>query len=424
MHNMAFIPQLHIYHLGPIENCDITMNRMIVLDGPQAAGKSTIAKAIFFFRTVKEEIYKSFIEGLADPVPWLNARWYLLKKLNRILGNYMSVKRGTYLSYEYAPNVKIEIRLAEGVHSLITFSPLIIEALEKYRDIDYKTENMSIVRRELQELFADKSEIVYLPAGRSFTSLLNHQLNYILMIMKDKQKDTLDYCMQDYIEQVMKIRPQFVEQQLSDEVAKIDSAHFEFMRFVREYIGRILKGRYVNINGEEGIKLFDSDSDKPIPLDFASSGQQEVLWILNLIYYYLREKHPTMFIIEEPEAHLYPDSQKEIAEYIALALHGKNECVVTTHSPYILGAMNNLLDIKRIADKGVDVAHLLEENGLIGSQLLNHKDFAAYFVDNGTITDAMDEETGLIRNEMIDGASDTINRLADEIFAMECGADE
>lgn len=418
---MAFVPRLQIHNLGPIKDCDILLNRMMVLDGPQAAGKSTIAKAIFFFRTVKDELYKTFLTGWADPVPELNARWYLLKNLNRILGNYMSIKRGTYLSYEYAPDIKIEVRLTKETTSLITFSPPIIDALEKYRDIDFKTANMGDIRRELQELFADNSKIVYLPAGRSFTSLWMHQLNYLLAVMDDKQKDTLDYCMRDYMERVLQIKPQLVEQQLYEEVAKIDSAQFGFMQFVREYMGRILKGRYININGEEGIKLFDSDSDKPIPLDFASSGQQEVLWILNLIYYYLREKQPTMFIIEEPEAHLYPDSQKEIAEYIALALHGKNECVVTTHSPYILGAMNNLLDIKRLADKGVYVSRILEENGLIGSQLLNRNEFDAYFVDNGTITDAMDKETGLIRNEMIDGASDRINRLADEIFALESG---
>lgn len=420
---MAFVPRLQIHNLGPIKDCDILLNRMMVLDGPQAAGKSTIAKAIFFFRTVKDEIFETFFYERIDPVPWLNARWYLLKKLNRILGSYMSIKRGTYLSYEYALNIKIEVKLTKETTSLITFSPPIIDALEKYRDIDFKTANMGDVRRELQELFADNSKIVYLPAGRSFTSLWMHQLNYLLAVMDDKQKDTLDYCMRDYMERVLQIKPQLVEQQLYEEVAKIDSAHFGFMRFVREYMGRILKGRYVNINGEEGIKLFDSESDKPIPLDFASSGQQEVLWILNLIYYYLREKQPTMFIIEEPEAHLYPNSQKEIAEYIALALHGKNECVVTTHSPYILGAMNNLLDIKRLADKDVDVTRLLEENGLIGSQLLTRKEFAAYFVDNGIIEDAMDEETGLIRNEMIDGASDRINRLADEIFALESGND-
>lgn len=421
---MSFVPRLRIHNLGPITDCEIPMNKMIVLDGPQAAGKSTIAKAIFFFRTVKDEIFESLFYERIDPEPWLNAKWYLLKKLNRILGGYMSIKRAPVLSYEYAPDVKIEIRLKEGVYSPLDFSERIISTLEKYRDIDVKTANLGDIRRELQELFADHNKIVYLPAGRSFTSLLIHQLNYFLAVMDDKQKDTLDYCMKDYMERVLKIKPQLIEQQLYEEVAKIDSAHFEFMRFVREYMGRILKGRYININGEEGIRLFASNTDKPIPLDFASSGQQEVLWILNLIYYYLREKQPTMFIIEEPEAHLYPDSQKEIAEYIALALHGGNECLVTTHSPYILGAMNNLLDIKRLADKGVNVKDLLEDNGLIGSQLLNRKEFAAYFVDNGNITDAMDEETGLIRNEMIDGASDRINRLADEIFALECGNDE
>ena len=421
---MAFVPRIHIHNLGPIEDCVLPMNRMTVLNGPQAAGKSTIAKAIFFFRTVKDEILKTLFYEQVDPVPWLNARWYLLKKLNRILGSYMSIHRGTYLSYEYAPNIKIEVRLAEGERSLISFSPPIIDALEKYRDVDYKNVNINLVQQELQTLFSDNNKIVYLPAGRSFTSLLMHQLNYILAVMDDKQKDTLDYCMKDYMERVMKIKPQLFEQPLYDEVARIDSKHAVFMRFVREYMGRILKGRYVNVNGVEGIQLFHNEADKPIPLDFASSGQQEALWILNFIYYYLREKQPTMFIIEEPEAHLFPDAQKEMAEYIALALYGKNECVVTTHSPYILGALNNLLDISRLADKGVNVTSLLELNGLIGTQLLNNREFVACFVEGGTVENAMDEETGLIRNEMIDGASDKINRLADEIFALECANNE
>lgn len=147
---MAFVPRLHIHNLGPIKDCDIPMNHMMVLNGPQAAGKSTIAKTIFFFRTVKDEILESFFNEQVDPVPWLNARWYLLKKLNRILGSYMSIHRGTHLSYEYAPNVKIEFNLAEGVHSLITFSPPIIDTLEKYRNVDYKNVNINLVRQELR----------------------------------------------------------------------------------------------------------------------------------------------------------------------------------------------------------------------------------------------------------------------------------
>ena len=420
---MAFVPRLHIHNLGPIEDCDLPMNRMMVLNGPQAAGKSTIAKAIFYFRTVKDEIAEYLFRSGFDKATWLNVSMHLLEKLDRIFGDSISIGKGASLSYEYTPKISIEINLVNDAATMITGSPPIMNALDEYHEMGAKAHIYSI-RSHLQELFADKSQIVYLPAGRSFTSLLTHQLNYIFAIMDDKQKNMLDYCMKNYMERVMKIKPQLFEQQLSSEIAKADTAHFEFMSFVRKYMWRILKGRYVNRNGVEGIELSNSDSGKLIPLNFASSGQQEALWILNIIYYYLREKQPMMFIIEEPEAHLYPDSQKNIAEYIALALHEKNECVVTTHSPYILGALNNLLDIKRLSNKGIDVSRLLENKGFIHSQLLKREEFDAYFVNGGKLENAMDEETGLIRNEMIDGASDEINRLADEIFALEYANNE
>ena len=419
---MAFVPRLHIHNLGPIKDCELPMNRMMVLNGPQAAGKSTIAKAIFFFRTVKDELYKTFLTGWADPVPELNARWFLLRKLNRIFGDYMSSKNEIFLSYEYAPEIKIEIVIAPELPATIKFSSKILKHLETYRELDYNNIDISKIRQELQDLFADNSEIVYIPAGRSFTSLLTHQLNYILATMNDKQKETLDYCVMEHIERVLKIKPQLSEQRLYYEVERADVEYASFMGFIRESMNRILKGSYTNKNGMDEIVMFNPNVH--IPLSLASSGQQEVVWILNLIYYYLREKQPTMFIIEEPEAHLYPDSQKKIAEYIVLALHERNECVVTTHSPYILGALNNLLDINRLANKGINIANILETNGLLGAQLLNRKEFVAHFVDGGSIEDAMDEETGLIRNEMIDGASDKINRLADEIFALECANDE
>ena len=138
-----------------------------------------------------------------------------------------------------------------------------------------------------------------------------------------------------------------------------------------------------------------------------------------MLYYYIYEDKSAVFIIEEPEAHLYPDTQKQIAEYIALSLTGKNECIITTHSPYILGALNNLLDANRLQENGVDISALLKKNNLIKQQLLRHSDFAAHFIDKGVAKNAMDEETGLVKNELIDGASDKINRLADEIFALE-----
>ena len=64
---------------------------------------------------------------------------------------------------------------------------------------------------------------------------------------------------------------------------------------------------------------------------------------MNLLFYYLLEGKPSCIILEEPEAHLYPDSQKYMAEALATFAHVGSQVIVTTHSPYILGEFNNLL---------------------------------------------------------------------------------
>ena len=42
-----------INKLGPIGHCDVEINDFMVFTGPQASGKSTIAKSIFFFKNIK-----------------------------------------------------------------------------------------------------------------------------------------------------------------------------------------------------------------------------------------------------------------------------------------------------------------------------------------------------------------------------------
>ena len=415
---MNFTPHLQIYHLGPIEHGDIQLSRMMVLNGPQAAGKSTIAKAIFFFRTVKDEFLKLFFVPAADPVPELNARYYLRLKFRQIFGESMAWKDDMYLSYEYVPGVKIEVGSALKYGAPITFSPPIIEWMneKRYSQVDYTKKEA--LQAELEDLFQDNHEIVYIPAGRSMLSVLSNHLNYIMAMLDDKQKDMIDYCVRNYIERVMKVRPMLSQEGFTDSFLN-DANHIFDLNYMNESMWHILKGHYQYIDGKEQLRFFHQKKETHIPINFASSGQQEVLWILNLIYYYIIINKPTTFIIEEPEAHLYPDGQKQIVEFIALSLAKLNECLITTHSPYILGALNNLLDARRLKDKGIILGPVLEESNLLGTQLLCRESFSAYFVNKGSTEDAMDDETGMIRNELIDGASDTINRFADKLFELE-----
>lgn len=45
-----------------------------------------------------------------------------------------------------------------------------------------------------------------------------------------------------------------------------------------------------------------------IDLVDASSGQQEAVWIINLLIHYIMSPNPAVIILEEPESHLYSDA--------------------------------------------------------------------------------------------------------------------
>ena len=419
-------PHLIIENLGPIKNCEIDLTKMIVLDGPQAAGKSTIAKAIFFFRTVKNLVLKNFFAGVS-PIPALNTKDFLLKVFCQMFGDSYTWQNDMFLTFDYGSNVRIEIsnwksnytnREEKFKNHPIQFSDKIMEWFFKYNEKNVALNEKNFLLKELEDLFQDDKEIVYIPAGRSMLSILSESLSHIFFNFDDEQKNMIDYCTTDYINRVTKIKPVFKSPEkiiFADNDSKFNP---EFLSLIREKMWKILQGQYKYLNGEEFLQLFDKDSKK-IKIKFASSGQQEVLWILNLIYYYILKQKTTCFIIEEPEAHLYPNSQKEIAEYIALALSEKNNCVLTTHSPYILGTLSNLLDARRMMDEGYNMSRLLERENLISTQLLKQSDFSAYFVSDGTMNNAVDDENGLIKNELIDGASDKINGFADDLMYLE-----
>ena len=44
-----------INHLDPIKHCELNINDFIICTGPQAAGKSTLAKSVFFFKNYMQQ---------------------------------------------------------------------------------------------------------------------------------------------------------------------------------------------------------------------------------------------------------------------------------------------------------------------------------------------------------------------------------
>ena len=184
-----------------------------------------------------------------------------------------------------------------------------------------------------------------------------------------------------------------------------------FLKHALDLIKKIIRGTYRYSDGEEQIVR---DNGKYVKINFSSSGQQESVWILNLLFYYLLQSNQVLFIIEEPESHLFPESQKYMTELIALVSNCKHEIVLTTHSPYVLGTLNNLLYVKTFAEKKLEKANKV----IPVAFWLDHLKFDSWFVKNGTAENCMDEEIHMIQNEKIDEISKVINWEFDELLSL------
>lgn len=410
-----------INQLGPITHCELEVNEFMVFTGPQASGKSTIAKSIFFFKNIKNilltQINKRFLQD--KDMMELSTKNRLLKEIRsnflQTFGTTWCMDNNMMIEYYYTDQIYIKICLKEDPiapnYIWIDLSEELVGFLNKYDylPIDkliYAYDNGEI-KKEIAAFFADDSEVIYIPAGRSMMTLFSSQLMYMYSVMNDDQKRSLDYCTQNYLERIMQLKPSFsnsLESLIKNKIELTDmKIQKDILQQCSELMKKILHGEYRNVDGEERLQV---SKEKYVKINFASSGQQEAVWILNVVFYYLLNNKKSYFIIEEPESHLFPDAQKLITEFISLAQNGGNKILLTTHSLYILGTINNLLyanKIRKVVDR-----HKLQEI-IHCYKWLDVRKMSAYYVEYGDMKSCLDEEFEAINNEVIDCASEDIN---------------
>ena len=432
--------RIKIIKLGPIEECTLECSKFMIFTGMQASGKSTISKVIYYFRTIKEDILRlaerQALSPLQQPDDSFNSlkralENFLREKFLRVFGSSYGMDNGMCLEYHFTDSCFVKVSLKEDMryptpnYVWFEFSDELIFFLERKNRAFRATElgvpdtQKQKLKGELETMFADSYSVVFIPAGRSMITLLSQQLSYIYTTMKDSQKRTLDYCTQDYIERVLSLKPEFSEglQGLAFYPRGRESALQNSLNLGLGLIDKVLRGSYRFCNGEERIII---DRNHYVKINFSSSGQQESVWILNLLFYYLAQNEPVLFIIEEPESHLFPESQKYITELISLVNNSGHSMVVTTHSPYVLGTLNNLLYAAVLTGGARKEAGSVIPSGL----WLDRAFFCAWFVSGGRIEDCMDRECGMIQNEKIDEISRTINQDFDCLMDLQIAEEE
>ncbi|MCM1259022.1 MAG: ATP-binding protein [Roseburia sp.] len=430
--------KLIIHKLGPIDDCEIVISDMLVFTGEQASGKSTIAKSIFFFKNLRnlmeEQAIRMQLYSDENKKLSLKNRWIKAIRLNflQTFGSTWCMDENMALEYFYTDNICIKISLVNDqtnpnyiwIELCEEISQFLEELGELYaqKTIFFELSRRIELRERINDFFQDGLEPVYIPAGRSMLTLLAGQLNYIYGVMDDIQKRELDYCTQSYLERIMQIKTFFskdieslIMQTKSLTDIKLDQ---KLLNEAVKYLKSILQGEYQLVDGEERLNL---SNRRYVKINFASSGQQEAVWILNVLFYYLINSKKAYFIIEEPESHLFPNAQKLMTEFISLAKASHNQVLVTTHSPYVLGTLNNLLYAHETAGQ-IDKRKL---NEIINERCwISPEGFQAFFVQDGVIANGMDDEIAQIRNEVIDGASISINADFDKMVELRYQEDK
>ena len=115
-------------------------------------------------------------------------------------------------------------------------------------------------------------------------------------------------------------------------------------------------------------------------------------------------------IVEEPEQNLYPSSQIEVAKFLISCLNEnvRNSLLITTHSPFILSTLNNLLYASKINSKKVENQYKIDANVC-----------SAFLVQNGKIIDIFDRENQIIDTTVIDDCATLLNQQFDDLYNEE-----
>ena len=426
--------RISISEFGAISNATINLDKMMqVYIGEQASGKSTICKTVYYCLKIRDYTLDFLMDKnqFAENHPNEYFSLYMKHLQKQFMGcfgttrhmrpfvirydfngNTVTIKRNQdgFIRFLYSKDLKDKIAVlidsACEMHSQRTS--------EKISSVFNQIEALAIMKKylleQLQEMFCDNAEIVYIPAGRSLLATMSEQLDYSISDM--------DLTMQEFINLIRSTKskfgskiPEMRKTYLKTVKGQTDD---EALNIAYDIIRKILKADYASES--DGEKIYYDDIHW-VKLMYGSSGQQEVLWILLLVYAFILEKRKTFLLIEEPEAHLFPVAQKYVVELIALAKNVTNgSVIITTHSPYILTSMNILLYSQKVesAKKGKPI---IQRN-----MRLKCEEFGAFLVDGSKMeentTDLLDKETAMIDTGYIDSVStitnDELNRLIDK----------
>jgi hypothetical protein len=436
--------KIEIKNFAGIQEITLEIKQINILIGPQASGKSIVAKLLFFFKSFvsemvdaalatknKRDLDKDFIGRFEEYFPsssWGDGNFQVRYSIDQ---EFIEVHRKSQTRKKLPEIVVIYSDFYKS--EFIKLRNIVQKQTETVVELDMQTRVSSRfdVRYRLRlsffEELAEKLNTIatfsqlYIPAGRAFFATLKGNIFKFL-----RQNNAIDPFLiefgNDYDwmkHMVSQLQRGTNDKQLNHEIVLLKNE-------VASLEQKILCGKYFQKKGEDFLEL---DDGREISIANSSSGQQETLplvVILRIIALTDALTEPKIggnsIYIEEPEAHIFPAAQRDMVELIATVYNARKDSLqflITTHSPYILTAFNNLLQAGCLAMNATE--QKIEEivRYVPKSRFLNPNEITVYSLSGGFSKSIFDTETGLIDTNIIDDVSNELAIQFDHLLDID-----
>lgn len=369
---------LTIKNFGPIKDMTLELRKVNILIGDQGTGKSSVGKVLSVVKNVLDR---------SDMKLWVNGEAADKERMNKYFNDEFKKNLDEYGIINY-PRSDTYIEFKDSVFHLI-----------------YENSEVYFQKIPARSKDRDTRIVAYIPAFREAVMLLNKSIFGLASL-----KAPLPQYFFSFGQYVIN--------------AKNSKSLYDYSNF--------LDVRYKNVNENDIIIL---KNGKEINIGEASSAVNSVVPLLLVFDYAVESNYSTDYriynhlncpyiIIEEPELNCFPTTQKKLMEYFISKIkyettaHFDYYCrlIITTHSPYILTSLNNLMYAHEVGQE-----HREDTNNIIDKKYwINPDDVSAYMLlTDGTCEDILDRKENLIKAEKIDSVSGFLNEQFDALLNIE-----
>jgi predicted ATPase len=151
--------------------------------------------------------------------------------------------------------------------------------------------------------------------------------------------------------------------------------------------------------------LFQPKENTKLEMPIFSSMVKELAPLVLCLRYLVETNE--LLIIDEPEMNLHPAAQVEIAEFLAMLVNAGLHVLITTHSPYIVDHLANLMQAAKHEDPdSIKEMFYLERT----DAFIPQEKVSVYLFEDGTAKNIVSEE-GTINWETFGNVSDDVSQI-------------